>query len=150
MALDQPPPDEPVDESARRRRRPTDRLGQLANGQGAPIGQHVERGELREPEAELSELARETDHELPPQRPAHRHPLADLAYVLKARSRRKDWGGQVGFEPTGDGSGGCGAAPLPRTVTIVGHAMEGRPSPGRMQPCTVVALDDASPAYASA
>ncbi len=56
-------------------------LGELSDGHRAAVGQHVQRRELGEPEAQLAELAGEPDHELAPQRAAHRHALADLADV---------------------------------------------------------------------
>src|SRR6476660_8338414 len=90
LALDEPPLHEAVDEPARRRRRSIDRFGELSDGQGAAIGEDVERGELGEPEPQLPELAGKADHQLAPQRPPHGDALADLANVPDATARRKD------------------------------------------------------------
>ena len=81
LAFDQPSPHEPVNQAARRRWRPSDRFGQLANRQRAAISQNVQTGELREPESQLTELTGEADDELPPQRSTHGHAFADLADI---------------------------------------------------------------------
>src|ERR671928_208391 len=73
-----PPPHEAVDEPARRGGRSADGLREVGHGRRPAVGEHIERGELREAEAQLAELGGEPDHELAPQRPAHRHTLADL------------------------------------------------------------------------
>ena len=71
----------------------------------AAVGQDVERGQLGEPEAQLAELAGEPDHQLAPQRAAHRDALADLADVREPVAGGQDRRGQVRLEPAGDGSG---------------------------------------------
>src|SRR4051812_43875908 len=72
VALDEPPPDEPVDEPAGGRWRAADRLGELADSQRVPIGKDVQGSQLRETEPELPELPGEPDHELAPEGAAHR------------------------------------------------------------------------------
>ena len=84
-------------------------FGELSDGQRAAIREDVQRGELGEPETQLAELAREADHELPPQGAAHRHPLADLADVPDAAARGKDRRGQVLLEASRDDAGRGGA-----------------------------------------
>lgn len=81
VALDETPPDEAVDQSAGRRWRAPDRLGELTNGQRASVGKDIERGKLGEPEAQLPELAGKTDDQLSPECTAHGHALADLPHV---------------------------------------------------------------------
>ena len=101
VALDEPPSDETVHEPARGRWRPPDRLGQLADGQRAAVGEDVQRGQLGEPESQLAELAGEADDQLAPQRTAHRHALADLADVGQPVAGGEDRRGQVRLEAGG-------------------------------------------------
>ena len=101
-SLDQAPPHEAVDQPRRRRRRPPDRLGEVRDGRRPAVRQHVQRGELGEPEAQLAELGREPDDQLPPQRAAHRHPLGDLAHVVDPGPGRQDRRGEVRLERAGD------------------------------------------------
>ena len=84
VALDEPPPGEAVHEPARGRRGSADRFGQLADGQGAAVGQYIEGGQLRETQAQLPELAGKADDQFPPKRPTHRDALADLADIWQA------------------------------------------------------------------
>ena len=121
VTLDEPPPDEAVDEPARGRRRPADRLGQLTDRQGVAVGEDVQGRELGEPEAQLPELAGEADDELAPERPAHGDALADLADVRQPIAGREDRGGQVRLEAAGDGAGGCRPGRRPRRRSFVGH-----------------------------
>jgi hypothetical protein len=121
VALDETAANETIDQAARRRGRSADRFGQLADGQGAAIGQDVEGGQLGEPEAELPELAGEPDDELAPERPAHGHSLADLADVREAIAGREDWRREVSFEPPCDRAGRGRASARPKDVMVVGH-----------------------------
>ena len=84
-ALDEPPPDEPVDEARGRGRGAAERVGEVRDGRHAAVGQHVQRRKLGEAEAQPAELRREADDELAPQRAAHRHPLRELARVRTVR-----------------------------------------------------------------
>ena len=124
VAFDEPPPDEPVDEPTRGRRRPTDRLGQLADREGAAVGQHVQRGQLGEPEAQLAELAGKADDELPPERPAHRHALADLADVREPVAGRQDRRREVCLVQPGDRPGRRRSGRRAMSGAFVGHRAE--------------------------
>ena len=101
----EPASDQTVHEPARGRRRPPDRFGQLADGQGAAVREDVERRQLGETESKLAELAGESDHQLAPQRATHRHSLADLADIRQSVAGREDRRGKVGFEAAGDRPG---------------------------------------------
>lgn len=121
LTLDEPAPHEAVDKPAGGRWRPTDRFGQLADRERASVGQDIERGELREAEAQLPELTGKADHELAPEGTTHRHPLADLADVRESVPGREDRGGQVCLELPGDGPGRGGTGWRAVRVTVVGH-----------------------------
>jgi hypothetical protein len=105
VSFDEPASNQTVHQPARGRRRPPDRFGQLADGQGAAVREDVERRQLGETESQLAELAGESDHQLAPQRTTHRHPLADLADIRQSVAGREDWGRKVGFEAAGDRPG---------------------------------------------
>ena len=145
VPLDEPPPDEAVDQPARRRRRAADRLGQLADRQRAAVGQDVQRRELGEPEAQLPELAGKADDQLAPQRPAHRHALADLADVREPVAGRQDGRRQVRLEPPGDRPGRRRAASMAACAGRSSDTLASvRRDTERMQPCMVVARGDGS------
>ena len=55
-ALHEPAPHEPVDQPARRRGRAPDGVGEVGDGRRPAVGEHVERGELGEPQPELAQL----------------------------------------------------------------------------------------------
>ena len=129
--LDEAPLDEPVDEAARRRRRAVDRFGELADGQRAAVGEHVQRRELGEPEPQLAELAGEADDELPPQRAAHRHALADLADVRQSRARGQDGRREVGLEARAIARRGRRPG-RGRRGAVVGHACKHAREFGRL------------------
>ena len=101
-ALDEAPPDEAIDEPARRRRRAVDGLGKIADRHRPGVGEDIEGGELREAKAHLAQLGREADHELPPQRAAHRDAFRDLTDIRDPRPRRKNGRRQIGLEATRD------------------------------------------------
>ena len=84
VTFDEPPTGESVHKPARGRRGSADRFGQLADGQGADIGQDVEGGQLRESQTQLPELAGKADDQFPPEGPTHRDSLADLADIRQA------------------------------------------------------------------
>src|SRR4029078_8173108 len=130
VALDQTAPYQAVHEPARGRRRATDRLRPLPDRQGAAVCQDVERRELGEPEAQLPELTGKTDDQLAPERPAHRHALADLSDVRESVAGGKHGRREVGLELTGDGARGGGACGVPRRWTVFGHAAKRSLSPG--------------------
>ena len=90
VTLDEPPTGESVHKPARGRRGSADRFGQLADGQGAAVGQDVEGGQLRESQTQLPELAGKTDDQFPPEGPTHRDALADLADIRQAITGRQD------------------------------------------------------------
>lgn len=104
-ALHEATPHEAVHQPARRRRRPPDRLGQLADRQRAPVGQDVEPGELGEPEAQLPELTGKTDDKLAPEGTAHGHALADLADIGQPVAGGEHGRRQVGLEAPGNRTG---------------------------------------------
>ena len=134
VALDESTPDEAVDEPARRRWRPADLLGQLADGHRAPVGQHVQRRELGEAESQLAELAGEPDDQLAPEGAAHRHALADLADVREAVAGGQDRRGQVRLESAGDGLARDDATA--DGDRLFGHPQKRRTTATSMQPCT--------------
>ena len=140
VALDEPPPDEPVDQPARRRRRAADRLGQLADRERAAVGEDVQRRELGEPEPQLPELAGEADDQLAPERPAHRHALADLADVRQPVAGREDRRGQVRLEAAGDRAGGGWTGRRARPGSFFTHDRKRTETRRCVQPCMVVAL----------
>src|SRR5438093_1427161 len=77
-AVDEGSPDGPVGEARRGRRRAAERIGKVRHGRHAPIGEDIERRELREPEPEAAELRREPDDELAPQSTTHRDAFREL------------------------------------------------------------------------
>ena len=86
--LEEPAPDQAVDQPRRRRRRAVERVGEVGDRGRAAVGDRVERGQLGEAEAQLPELGGEPDHELPPEGLAERDPLGQLARVLDPRRGR--------------------------------------------------------------
>jgi hypothetical protein len=139
VALDQAAAHQAIDEPAGRRWRPPDGFRQLADGQGAAVGEDVQRRELGEPQPELAELASEPDDELAPQCPAHGDALADLADIRKAIAGRQDRRRQIRFELPGDGSRRCRANAMAHRGTTIGHPRSVLGERERMQPCMVVA-----------
>jgi len=121
VPLDQPAADQTVDQAAGRRRRAADRFGELADRQGAAVGQDVQGGQLGETEAKLPELAGEPDDQLAPERAAHRHALADLPDIRKAIAGGEHRGRQVSLEPARDRPGRGRARARPEDVTVLGH-----------------------------
>ena len=111
-------------------------FGELPDRQRAAVGQDVEGRELGEPEAQLPELAGEADHELPPQRAAHRHALADLANVPDPAPGRQDRGREVLLEAARDRARGRGAVDRAGWA-LVGHGPRSVRCPAeRLQRCT--------------
>ena len=104
VALDEPSADKAIDQPARRRGRPPDRLRELADGERAPIGEDVERRQLGEPEPQLPELTGKADDQLAPERSPHRNALADLPHIRQPIAGSQDGCGQVGFELASDRS----------------------------------------------
>ena len=135
LALDEAPAHQAVDQPARGRRRPADCFRDVTDRHRAGIGQHVQRRELGEAEAQLAELAGEADHQLTPQRTAHRHALADLAHVGQAVTGGNDRRREVLLEATGDRTGRCRSAP----ECGICHPAERRPSGISVQACMGIA-----------
>jgi len=58
-------------------------IGEVGDGGRAAVGEHVQGRQLREPKAQVAQLAREPHDELPPERAAHGDPIGQLARVLE-------------------------------------------------------------------
>jgi len=121
VALHESTANQPIDQATRRRWRPADRFGQLADRQGVAVGQDVQGRKLGEAEPKLPELAGEPDDQFAPERPTHRHPFADLADVRQAIAGGQDGRGQVRLEPAREGSGWRGPRGRSKDKAIVGH-----------------------------
>jgi len=94
--LDEASLDEAVDETAGRRRRPPEQVGEIADRRRAAVRQDIERGQLREPETELAELERDTT---PLERVAP--PFPRISYTaaiekLRALGTEVTWGDDLG------------------------------------------------------
>lgn len=104
VAFDQPTTNQSVNEPAGGRWRPADGLSQLPYCQGAAVRQHIESGQLRKAETQLTELTGKPDDQLAPEGPTHRHPLADLTNVGQTIAGGQHRRRQVRLEPSSNGA----------------------------------------------
>lgn len=116
-AFNESAPDEAIDKPAGRRRGASKCFGQFPDGDRAPVREDVQGCQLGEPESQVTELGREPDDQLAPERPAHGDAFRDLTHVRDPRAGQ-DRSAQIGLEPTGDGSdrGGAGSPSSGKSV----------------------------------
>ena len=79
----------------RRRRRPTDPLGEIGDGQRLHAVDGVERGELGKAELQLGKVGGKANNEVAPQRTAHCDPVGKQARVLELVARGRDRGAEL-------------------------------------------------------
>ena len=90
VACQQPAGLERGDDPAGRRRGAADLLREVRHGERRRPSRGIQRGQLCEPESKLAELGGEPDHEVPPERPAHRDPIREEPRILQLVPRGDD------------------------------------------------------------